>query len=169
MITNPSIKQYGVSVPNTSTYHHNLFRVSIAIAVLTFNDVGLSLFRILTDLGLSPSWQIYSAILKREYWSDYPRLAQKKSNYQRRRRRARLFMQQREGALLKVEGGRRYKGRQFGLRIPQGGNVSGFGADQYNSSASSSDESDTLCSIYHKIEPEPVTKRKLRKNQSDWI
>ena len=88
-------------------------RISTAIAILAFNEGELSLFGILNDLGLSPSWSAYRSILKREYWSDYHRCAQKKSNFQRQRRRARLFKQQRESALVKAEGGS-YKGGRFG-------------------------------------------------------
>ena len=55
-------------------------RISTAIAILAFNEGELSLFGILIDLGLSPSWSAYRSILKREYWSDYHRCAQKKSN-----------------------------------------------------------------------------------------
>ena len=88
-------------------------RISTAIAILAFNEGELSLFGILNDLGLSPSWSAYRSILKREYWSDYHRCAQKKSNFQRQRRRARLFKQQRESALVKAEG-RSYKGGRFG-------------------------------------------------------
>ncbi|KAI6655431.1 hypothetical protein LOD99_2266 [Oopsacas minuta] len=46
----------------------------------------------------------YNAILKREIVSDYSRCYQKKSNFQRRKR-ARIFEQQRKKALLKAEGG----------------------------------------------------------------
>ncbi|KAI6660742.1 hypothetical protein LOD99_10249 [Oopsacas minuta] len=40
---------------------------------------------------------------------------------------------------------------------------------RFSTSISSSDESDTLCSIWYKKELEPVTKRKLGKNQSVWV
>ena len=42
-------------------------RISTVIAILALNQGKLSLFGILNDLGLSPSWSVYRSIVKREY------------------------------------------------------------------------------------------------------
>ncbi|KAI6655441.1 hypothetical protein LOD99_2276 [Oopsacas minuta] len=64
---------WSLSLPKERTYHLNLFRISTAIAVLTSSEGELTLFGILTDLGLHPSCRTYSAILKGEFCSDHSR------------------------------------------------------------------------------------------------
>ena len=81
--------------PKSKSISLQSIRISTAIAILAFNEGELTLLGILNYLGLSPPWSAYKSILKRVYWSDYHCCAQKKSNFQLQRRRARRFKQQR--------------------------------------------------------------------------
>ena len=93
------------------------FRISTAIAVLSFNEGELSLFGMMYDLGLSPSRQAYRSIVIR-FHQQSSRTSMIKSNFQRRRR-MKLVKQYREKALLKSKGGGACKGGRYGAENTQ--------------------------------------------------
>ncbi|KAI6651226.1 hypothetical protein LOD99_5373 [Oopsacas minuta] len=118
MLMNPYITLYGVPAPKASINHLNLFRIITAIAVPTFNELELSLFGILTDLGLSLFWRTYTAFLKRDTGQiilDELR----RSPIIKDEEEEPGNSSNKESSLLKVKGGRSYKGRQFGVENSQ--------------------------------------------------
>ena len=89
-------------------------RISTAIAVVFFNDTELSLYGLLSDLNLNPSYIGFKSIMRREAKRKQDRKANVKSNILRRARRQTQIREKRDIGLLKAEGGRSYKSGSFG-------------------------------------------------------
>ena len=81
-------------------------RISTVLAILAFNETELSLFGIMTDLGISPSRRVFRSIYCRKTKLRSTRISQAKSNTKRRRRRLKLAKKSREKALLGSEVGK---------------------------------------------------------------
>ena len=92
-------------------------RISTAIAVTIFNDGELSLFGILSDLKLNPSYTSYRSLCKRELTKVKHLVATNKKNIDRRTRRQRNMKERREKDLLRSEGGKSYKSSSFGAEV----------------------------------------------------
>ena len=89
-------------------------RISTAIAVTIFNEGELSLYGIMKDLELNPTYISFSSLCKRELLRQRKRMYIKRSNVDRRSRRQRTSKQRREKELLKLEGGKSYRSSSFG-------------------------------------------------------
>ena len=168
-------------------------RISTAVAILAFNETELSLFGIMTDLGLSPSRRMFRSIYYRIMKLQSSRISQAKSNTKRRRRRLKLAKESREKALLRSEGVSSYKSGHFGSeqtrrRIRGRGAVGrassraakrsvrnrNFSPDfslPSSDDSTKSDESTMLCAISHMREPEPFSQRRVRHkiDPLDWV
>ena len=168
-------------------------RISTALAILTFNETELSLFGIMTDLGLSPSRRVFRSIYCRVMKLQSSRVSQAKTNTKRRRRRLKLAKESREKALLRSEGGSSYKSGHFGSeqtrrrsrgrgavgrassrvtkRGVQNRNLSPDSSLPSSNDSTNSDESTTLCAICHLREPEPFTQRRVghKMDPLDWV
>ena len=168
-------------------------RISTALAILTFNETELSLFGIMTDLGLSPSRRVFRSIYCRITKLRSSRISQAKSNTKRRRRRLKLAKECREKTLLRSEGGSSYKSGHFGSeqtrrrirgrgavgrasssaakRGVQNRNLSPDSSLLSSDDSTNSNESTILCAICHLREPEPFTQIRVghRIDPLDWV
>ena len=94
-------------------------RISTAIAVTCFNDGELSLYGLLSDLQLNPSYTSFRSLCRREQTRKLHLKATFKKNIDRRARRQKTMKERRERDLLRGEGCRSYKSSSFGSEITQ--------------------------------------------------
>ena len=92
-------------------------RISTAIAVTIFNDGELSLYGLLTDLKLNPSYTSFRSLCRREETRKLHLTSTLKKNIHRRARRQITMRERRERELLRAEGGRSYKSSSFGSEV----------------------------------------------------
>ena len=84
-------------------------RISTAIAITIFNDGELSLYGLLSDLRLRPSYTSFRSLCRREHTRKQHLSSIIKKNIDRRTRTQRTMRERRERDLLRAEGRRSYK------------------------------------------------------------
>ena len=89
-------------------------RISTGIAVTSFNDGELSLYGLLSDLKLKPSYTSFRSLCRREETRKLHQTATFKKSIDRRARRQKTMRERRERDLIRAEGGRSYKSSSFG-------------------------------------------------------
>ena len=92
-------------------------RISTGIAIVCFMDSELSLYGLLIDLNLTPSYTSYKSLCRREKTRKLHLAATTKKNIIRRTRRQKTMRERRERDLLRKEGGRSYKSSCFGAEV----------------------------------------------------
>ena len=174
-------------------------RISTGIAVTIFNEGELSIYGILSDLNLNPSFSSFRSLCRRQIKRKQHLLATTKKNIDRRTRRQRTTKERRERDLLRSEGGRSYKSSSFGSEMTdktpkktptrgraRGKAVIGRGrgkgvkrslipaesSDYSTETDSSSDgaSSEGVCDICHERQPPPQTHRAIfGKATVNWV
>ena len=94
-------------------------RISTAIAITIFNECELSLYGLLSNLRLRPSYTSFRSLCRREHTRRQHLSSTIMKNIDRRTRRQRTMIERRERDLLRAEGGRSYKSSSFGSEIPK--------------------------------------------------
>ena len=92
-------------------------RISTSIAITIFNDGELSIFGLMSELNLNPSYTSFSSLCRRADTRRQHMTSIRKKNIDRRARRQRLMRERRERDLLRAEGGRSYKSVSFGSEV----------------------------------------------------
>ena len=89
-------------------------RVSVKFAILMFNEGEAFIYKLMGELGLNPSANIFFEVMNRQNERRRNASRQVGINVQRRRRRLRSMKQHRERDLQKKEGGPSYLSSSFG-------------------------------------------------------
>ena len=101
-------------IPKSRYVSPQSIRVSVKFAILIFNEGEAFIYKLMAELGLNPSENIYFKAMNRENERRRNASRQVGANVQRRRRRLRNMKLHRERDIQKKEGGPSYLSSSFG-------------------------------------------------------